>query len=108
MTRGEQFRSGTELLRGSLSFENRKLLYNYGFTLLGQIDDGKTGKGYGLALHLGRFVGIKSIHDVQATFQADQRLPEYQGEHGFKDSFFQDTVNNARNWWAENQKDFVQ
>jgi hypothetical protein len=107
LPRSERFRFATERLSGKISAESKKLLLNYGFAQLSQIDDGKSGKGYFLAMHLGDVAGIKPVREGQGAFAPDQRLPQYQGERGLKDSFFQDTVDNAQKWWRKNQKDFM-
>lgn len=107
LPRSEKFRFATEMVSPRLSPENKKLLVRYGFALLGLIDDRKTGLGYGLAIDLGRALGIKPIRDVQSPFQPDQRLTQYQGEFRPDDSFFQDTVNNAMAWWQENKGEYT-
>jgi hypothetical protein len=106
--RSERFRFATERLAGKISADSRKAILNYGFAQLRQIDDGKSGRGYFLAMHLGSIIGIKPIRDGQGAFAPDQRLQQYQGEHGLKDSFFQDTVNNAQEWWRKHERDYVQ
>jgi hypothetical protein len=103
LVRSERFRDATVRLSGKLSDANTKAFLNYGFKLLTLIDNGKSGKGYFLAMDLGRFIGIKPVREGASPFMPDQRLPEYQGDHGLKDSFFQETVNNARKWWRENE-----
>ena len=70
--------------------ENRNKYLKYAFDLLKQVDDGKTGKGYFLARHIGRFVG------------AENEFPPKKNVSG-NDSYFQETVNNALKWWGENQ-----
>jgi len=70
--------------------ENRNKYLKYAFDLLKQVDDGKTGKGYFLATHIGRFVGVKN------KFKPDKNPSEC-------DSFFQKTVDNALKWWAVNK-----
>jgi hypothetical protein len=108
LPRSERFRFATERLAGKISAESKKMILNYGFAQLTHIDDGESGRGYFLAMHLGSIIGIKPIRDGQGAFAPDQRLQQYQGEHGLKDSFFQDTVNNAQEWWRKNKKDYVQ
>jgi hypothetical protein len=104
LPRSEQFRFATQQLSVKLNNENRKLFLNYGFSLLSQIDDKKSGTGYFLAGHLGDFIGIKPVRDGQCAFAPNQLLPKYQGKHGLTDSFFQETVNNARKWWRKNER----
>jgi hypothetical protein len=108
LPRSERFRFATERLAGKISAETKTVILNYGFAQLSKIDDGKSGRGYFLATHLGSIIGIKPIRGGQGAFAPDQRLQQYQGEHGLKDSFFQDTVNNAQEWWRKNKKDYVQ
>lgn len=71
--------------------ENRNKYLKYAFDLLKQVNDGKTGKGYFLARHLGRFVGIKN------EFTPNENPSECK-------AFFQTTVDNALKWWEENQQ----
>ena len=108
LPRSEQFRFATQGLAGKLSAESKNLFLNYGFTLLTQIDDGKSGRGYHLACHLGYIIGIEPIRKGKGAFVPDQRLPQYQSEGNLKENFFQDTVNNAQEWWRKNKKDYVQ
>lgn len=110
LSRSEKFRYSTEGLKvdGSLTIANDNLFLNYGFNLLGKIDDGESGKGYFLAMHLGNFIGIPPIRPGQGPFAPDQRLPEYRGEgkNGYRSRFFQDTVDNAVKWWRENRQHY--
>ncbi|MSU57192.1 MAG: hypothetical protein EXS35_03245 [Pedosphaera sp.] len=106
LVRSERFRDATVRLSGKLSDANTKLFLNYGFKLLTSIDNGESGKGYFLAMDLGRFIGIKPIREGASPFMPDQHLPEYKDEHGLNVSFFQTTVNNAMKWWREHQKSY--
>jgi hypothetical protein len=108
LPRSERFRFATERLAGRISAESKKMILKYGFAQLTQIDDRKSGRGYFLAIHLGGIIGIKPIREGQVAFAPDQRLQQYQGEQGLKDSFFQDTVNNAQEWSRKNKNDYVQ
>jgi hypothetical protein len=107
-SRSERFRFATESLAGKVSAESKKMILNYGFAQLTQIDDGKSGRGYFLASHLGSIIGIKPIRTGQGAFAPDQRLHQYQGEYRLKESFYQDTVNNAQEWWRKNKDAYVQ
>ncbi len=93
--------------REKLTGNNRSRILRYAFSKLNNIDDGKTGKGYSLAPYIGYFAGVKPIREGQGEFAPDQRLPQYQGEHGLTRSFFQETVNNARAWWKTNQHLYI-
>ncbi|MES2922205.1 MAG: hypothetical protein V4819_11700 [Verrucomicrobiota bacterium] len=68
-----------------------------------KIDDGRSGAGYFLAIHVGHFLGIPPVRGGKGSFVPDQQLREYQGPHGLSESFFQDTVTNARKWWDANK-----
>jgi hypothetical protein len=104
MRRAELFRSCTQACRpGKLSEENRRKFLCHGYRLLEEIDDGHSGSGYFLAVDLGLFIGIAPVRTGQSSFMPDSRLPEYQGPHGLTETFFQDTVNNARKWREENK-----
>lgn len=85
--------------------ENRRKYLEHAFALLAAIDDGGSGRGYQLALEIGRFVDSRPFpgHDRDAMFAPDQSLPEYQTPSGLSERFFQDTVNNARAWWQEHR-----
>lgn len=85
---------------------NRKKYLRHCYELLEKFDDGRSGAGYFLAIHIGHFLGIPPVRELQGPFVPDQRLPIYQGPHGLSESFFQDTVNNARKWWNENQAQY--
>lgn len=110
MARSEQFRFATEDLHieKSLTAANDKSFLNYGFNLLNEIDDGVSGNGYFLAMHLGNFIGITPVRPSQGPFAPDQRLPEYrgEGENGYRSRLFQDTVDNAVKWWRENRQHY--
>lgn len=105
MRRAELFRSCTQSCRaGKMSEENRRKFLCYGYRLLEEIDDGHSGSGYFLALHLGQFIGVAPVGTNNSPFMPDSRLPEYREPRGLKKKlFFQDTVNNARKWWEENK-----
>jgi len=97
LDQSEAFRFSTpEVTANRLTKENQKRYLEYAFSLLKSIDDGHSGTGYFLARHIGVFLGIKG------EFAPDSHLPEYQGQYSLKDSFFQQTVDNARTWWANN------
>jgi hypothetical protein len=98
----EQLRNALAELGGKLNAENKKLLLNYGFELLSKIDDGKSGKGYFFASALGNWIGIKSVSPQASAFTPDPMLPKYKGGTGLSESFFQETVDNARAWWRDN------
>jgi hypothetical protein len=51
-----------------------------------------------LASHLEAYLG--------KTFTPNQREEKYQGKNGLNESFFADTVANARAWWAKNKKEY--
>jgi hypothetical protein len=103
----EAFRFATPVRNSDrLTPENVARYLNHAFQLLEDIDDKKSGTGYFLAMHIGAFVGVEPVSPGQGSFAPDQRLPEYQGEHGLKDSFFQATVDNAMKWWAENKNKY--
>lgn len=91
---------------GKLTAANRKKYLRHSYQLLEQIDDGRSGTGYFLAMHIGQFVGVPPVRDGQGAFAPDQRLPKYQGQHGLTESFFQDTVINARKWWSEHKNEY--
>lgn len=87
-----------------LNAENQKRYLRHVFSLLEASDDGSSGAGYHLAISIGHTLGIRPLRDLQGPFTPDQRLPKYQGKNGgLTPGFFQDTVNNARKWWSENQ-----
>lgn len=103
LTRAGRFRDSTDRLAETLSEDNRRRLLRYGFALLDEIDDGKAGHGYFLALYLGDVLGIGPMFGGRSAFVPNQDLPQYQGEAELKDCFFEDTVANARAWWREQQ-----
>ena len=86
-----------------LTAENQKRWLHHAYSLLEKIDDGRSGEGYDLALTIGSVLGIRPVRDLQGAFAPDSSLSKYQGKNGLTHSFFQDTVNNARKWWSENQ-----
>jgi hypothetical protein len=57
-------------------------------------------------MDLGKFVGIQGLDAWKHAFTPDQNLPQYQGKNGLTDSFFQDTVSNARKWWLDNSNQY--
>lgn len=91
---------------GTLTAANRKKYLRHCYQLLEQIDDGRSGGGYFLALHIGQFVEVLSAREGQKIFVPDQQLPKYQGQHGLTESFFQDAVINARKWWSEHKHEY--
>ncbi|MFN0075340.1 MAG: hypothetical protein ACKVY0_02585 [Prosthecobacter sp.] len=104
---GETFRFATPVRNSDrLTPANRAKYLNHVFQLLEKIDDKRSGTGYFLAMHIGAFVGVKPVRPGQGSFAPDQRLPEYQGEHGLTEFFFQTTVDNAIKWWAENKNKY--
>jgi hypothetical protein len=105
LTIAEAFRFATPI-RGSakLSKQNRSKYLVHAFQLLTAIDDKMSGHGYFLAMHIGSFIGIEPVRDGQGPFAPDQRLKQYQGKHGLKDTFFQKTVDNAIDWWEQNKQ----
>lgn len=109
LKRAETFRLCTPC-RGSrkLSNENREKYLNHAYRLLEDVDDGHSGQGYFLALHIGQFVGLPPVRrGVQQAFEPDRRLNHYEGPDGFKrESFFQDTVKNARKWWNDHKDQY--
>ncbi len=103
----ESFRFCTPTRQSSkLTRENRKKYLKHSYQLLGKIDDGRSGSGYFLAMHIGEFVGIPPVRSGQGAFAPDQRLPQYQGPHGLTESFFQDTVINALKWWNDHKVEY--
>lgn len=104
LDRSEQFRRVTDDLRGKMSLENQNRFLDYGFSLLRRINDGRSGRGYFLACHLGRFIGIPPVRDGQGEFTPDQRLPRYHtsvNDGALNELFFQETVDNALRWCHE-------
>jgi hypothetical protein len=89
-----------------LTGENRRKYVRLSFEYIEDTNDGFSGHGYHLACTVGSFVGVKPVRDGQGSFAPDQNLPKYQDSNGLKKSFFQDTVNNALKWWAENNKNY--
>jgi hypothetical protein len=102
--RAVHFASSTQGGQGKLSSETRKTLLNYGFALLIDIDDGKTGVGVNLARELGVIAGHPRYPGV---FDPDRRLPEYQGKHGMNEKNVQAIVDNALAWWRKNMRTFA-
>jgi hypothetical protein len=87
--------------QAKLSALARYKLLSYGFSLLNDLDDGKSGIGYGLALHLG--------DHVKTSFAPDMRLPQYRDQSSnLSERYFQETVDNARRWWRENESRYKQ
>lgn len=105
----EDFRFATPTQQSvRFSDANRKKYVIHCYQLLERIDDGHSGTGYFLAMHIGGFIGVEPIVRGESPFKPDQRLPEYQESGGLKKSYFQDTVNNAMKWWAEHKAWWVQ
>lgn len=104
MAISEAFRFSTPTAqKDRLTVENRKKFWHHAMKLLVGVDDGKSGHGYFLASHIGAFAGVAPVRGAHAAFVPDQRLPQYQSPNGLSESFFQDTVKNARKWWEENK-----
>lgn len=83
-----------------LSQVNKNRYLYHAFELLNLNHDGKTGRGYFLALHLETFLSLEPAqHHV---FKPDQSLKQYQTARGLSDDFFQQTVDNALQWWQGN------
>lgn len=89
-----------------LTEENRRKYVRLFFEYIQAMNDGLSGHGYDLAGTVGSFVGVKPVNAGQCSFAPDQSLPKYQDANGLNKSFFQDTVNNALKWWAENKKNY--
>ena len=89
-----------------LTGKNRRRYVRLCFEYIQEMDDGISGHGYFLAGSIGSFVGVKPVRDGQSSFAPDQKLPKYQDANGLNKSFFQDAVNNALAWWAENKKNY--
>jgi len=90
LSRAESFRFATPVYNtDKYTPENREKYLQHAFELLKQINDGK-GTGYFLAMHIGRFIGVKN------EFTPDKNSSEHK-------SFFQTTVDNALKWREENQ-----
>jgi hypothetical protein len=72
------------------------VLITAGFDLMEQWveSSGRVQSGYHTALFLGEI--------LDQEFKPDQNLPQYKGEHGLKDEFFETPVRRARAWWAQN------
>lgn len=103
----EAFRFCTPTAQANkLTDVNRKRYVRHCYQLLEQIDNGRSGAGYFLAMHIGQFVGIPPVRAGQGSFAPDQRLAQYQDKHGLAKSFFQDTVVNARKWWSEHKHEY--
>lgn len=107
----EKFRFATPVTTYGNSYgltkENRAKYLNHAYGLLESIDDKKSGVGYFLASDIGHFIGIKPVRPGQGAFAPDQRLEEYQGKQGLTESFFQKTVDNAMEWWAQHKADYL-
>jgi len=56
--------------------------------------------GYQLASSIGHYLGME--------FAPKQSDPKYKGEHGLKDAFFIETVENALRWWENNKSAYPQ
>jgi hypothetical protein len=72
-----------------------------GFTLLEedlQKHPGQVHGAYFLATRLEAYLG--------KTFTPNQREEKYQGKNGLNESFFADTVANARAWWGKNKREY--
>lgn len=107
LRRSETFRFTTTMLQPErLTAQNRKRYLSHCVALLESIDDGRTGKGYFLAMHIGRFVGVKPVRPGQGAFAPDQRRQMYQADGGLNQAFFQDTVNNARRWLRNHPSEY--
>lgn len=104
LQRSEAFRFCTPTLRREhLSAANQALYLRHAFTMLEKINDGKSGTGYFLAMHIGAFIGIKPVRAGQGAFAPDQRRRRYQKQGGLNERFFQETVDNALQWWKNNR-----
>lgn len=103
----EAFRFCTPTFQASkLTDANRKRYVRHCYKLLEKMDDGRSGSGYFLAMHIGEFLGISPVKSGQGSFAPDQRLPQYHGPHGLLENFFQDTIKNARAWWTKNKDQY--
>ena len=107
LAKAEAFRFAVPV-RDASSFNpsNRAKFVRHAFSLLEEIDDKHSGKGYFLAMAIGSFLGVQPVASGQGAFAPDQRLEKYQGEHGLTDAFFQKTVENAMDWWEANKADY--
>ena len=107
--KGETFRFFTpkKPLCVSLPRKTQETLNRASFRheLLEKMDDGN-GTGYFLAMHLGGIVGIKPVGRENSAFTPDRSLPKYQDGHGLAPAYFQETVDNARAWWAEHKSEY--
>ncbi len=105
--RAEEFRRAASVIKPEkLTPKNRARILRYAMNLLEKTDDG-AGYGYFLAMTIGYLAGVAPVAVGKSPFQPDQELEKYQdGNGGLKESFFQDTVENARSWWAKNQAEF--
>ena len=102
--RSEAFRYVTQACKLSkLSETNQKKYLQYVYDLLDQINDGQ-GNGYFLAMDIGSCIDIKPGKHSMRPFTPDPKLPQYHDELGnLGKNYFQDTVNNALDWWNEHK-----
>jgi hypothetical protein len=100
----EAFRNCTPMFQSAAFTDaNRRRFVRHCYDLLDKIDDGRSGAGYFLAGHVGSFLSITPIREYAGPFAPDSHLPKYQNN---RESFFQDTVANARKWWDENKANY--
>lgn len=102
----QDFRFSTPVYQPSrFTAENRGKYLRHCYSLLERIDDG-SGGGYFLASHIGTFLGIEPVPHGNGAFTPDPHLPQYQGAYGLKPSFFQETVENAKQWWKDHKAEY--
>lgn len=107
----EAFRFATPSRNSTkLTAENRAKYLNYGFSLLEEVNDKKSGHGYFIAMHLGAVAGVKPIIKGESPFKPNQKLARYDQSKGgsMAPFYFQDTVDNALNWWSQNKHKYVE
>jgi len=105
--RAEAFRFCLRTPASRLSEPNRKKVVRRLFQWLEAMDDGHSGSGVGAAETVGAFAGVPAEHGSDRPFVPDPKLPQYKKEDGNVDeSFFQDTVRNARKWWEEHKAEY--
>jgi hypothetical protein len=86
---------------------NRKKYVRHCFELLERVDDGRTGAGCVLAMHVGEFLGIPPVRTTEGSFAPDPKLKRYRDRNGnITVNFYHDTVVNARKWWNEHKSKY--
>jgi hypothetical protein len=106
LKRAEAFHEMTRCAEsGRFSEKAGKRFVRLCFENLESINDHRSGDGYSLAMGIGHFLKIQAVVRSQGPFAPTWELPKYQGTN--KDpqtnGYFQDTVDNAMKWWAENK-----